>query len=207
LYGHFLDTRLKTALSTPTILPILHLEVPIRHIVSYHQLLLLFRKKYVKMSRNLSVVEPHPSIPKNGAFVYGGRGGAGNFKRYRSEDLTSGPTASGPASRISLTKGFKRQTSQPTGRGGAGNMFKSTADDERVFQFDEEMMKKREMQAPVYHIGRGGAANYVDESKQQPRTERMNSTTSALSSSSEDSTNGNAKKSEGTFSKLARRFS
>jgi hypothetical protein len=160
------------------------------------------------MSRNLSVVEPHPSIPKSGGYVYGGRGGAGNYKRYKSEEITAGPTATGPASRISLSKGFKRQpASHPTGRGGAGNMIRSSNDDERVFQFDEEMVKKRELQAPVYHIGRGGAANWVDESQAPRRTERMNSTASALSSSSEASGAENPKKVEGAFAKLARRFS
>ncbi len=161
------------------------------------------------MSRNYSFVEPHPTVPKSGGFVYGGRGGAGNYKRYKPEEITSGPTATGPASRVSLTKTFKRQSSQPTGRGGAGNMFRPDSE-ERVFQFDEEMMRTREAQAPVYHIGRGGAANWVDESRRQPpppRTERLNSTTSAMSSSSEDSTNGNAKRIDGAFSKLARRFS
>ncbi|KAK3714522.1 hypothetical protein LTR37_007828 [Vermiconidia calcicola] len=161
------------------------------------------------MSRRLSVTEPHPTVPKSGAYIYGGRGGAGNYKRYTAEDLTSGPSATGPASRISLSKLTKRQTAQPTGRGGAGNMFKSSSsdNDERVFQFDEEMVKRRELQAPVYHIGRGGAANYVDET-QQPRSQRMNSTVSAMSSSSEDSSTGNARRSgESTFSKIARRFS
>src|ERR1700761_6107908 len=136
------------------------------------------------MSRNVSVTEPHPSVPKAGGYVFVGRGGAGNYKRYKGDELTSGPTASGPASRISLTKGFKRQPAvQPTGRGGAGNMFRAPDNEERVFQFDEEMVKRREMQAPVYHIGRGGAANYVDETtqqqqqqQQQPRSERMGST-------------------------------
>ena len=155
------------------------------------------------MSRNLSVTEPHPSVPKTGGYIYGGRGGAGNYRRYKADDITPGATATGPASRISLSKSSKRQPLQHTGRGGAGNTFKPVETEERVFQFDEEMMKKRELQAPVYHIGRGGAGNEVN---QQPRTQRMNSTASAISSNSDDSDN-NARKSEGTFSKIARRFS
>ena len=158
------------------------------------------------MSRNLSVTEPHPSVPKTGAYIYGGRGGAGNFKRYKGDEITHGPTAAGPPSRISLSKTFKRPGSMPIGRGGAGNMFKTPDVEERVFQFDEEMAKRRELQAPVYHIGRGGAANGVDETQQQQqyRAERLNSTASA---GSDDSSIGNARRSESTFSKLARKFS
>ncbi len=172
------------------------------------------------MPRTLSVVEPHPSVPQSGGYVYGGRGGAGNYKHYKSTDLTAGPSATGPASRINLIKPFsKRQTASQTsptyfasGRGGAGNMFRpSTAgvDDERVFQFDEEMVKKRETQAvaPVYHIGRGGAGNYADESRPQ-RTARTDSGASVMSSSSEGSTDGAAAaKREGVMGKIARRFS
>lgn len=157
------------------------------------------------MSRNLSVTEPHPTVPKTGGYVYGGRGGAGNYKRYKAEEITPGPTATGPASRISLSKSSKRQPVQHTGRGGAGNVFKAAETEERVFQFDEEMVKKREIQAPVYHIGRGGAGNYASEPS---RSERLNSTASAISSGSDDSSSeGNATKTQGPFSKFVRRFS
>ena len=82
-------------------------------------------------------------------------------------------------------------------------MFKTPEPEERVFQFDEEM-KRRDWQSPIYHIGRGGAANWVDESQtQQRRNERMDSTASETSSSSEDS----ARRSEGPLSRIARRFS
>lgn len=165
------------------------------------------------MSRNLSVTEPHPSVPKGGAYIGGGRGGAGNFRRYKAEDLTVGPTASGPAARISLSKPFKRQNALATGRGGAGNMFKPSDSQERVFQFDEEMMKKRDFQAPVYHIGRGGAANWVDERpepQQRSRTQRIDSTSSMSSGSdsSEDVTNANVRRSiESAFNRLTRKWS
>jgi hypothetical protein len=157
------------------------------------------------MSRNLSVTEPHPSVPKSGGYIYGGRGGAGNYKRYKAEEITPGSTATGPASRISLSKSSKRQPVQHVGRGGVGNVYKAAETEERVFQFDEEMVKKREVQAPVYHIGRGGAGNYSGE---QPRTERLNSSASAISSNSDDSSSeGNAAKTSGPFSKFVRRFS
>lgn len=174
------------------------------------------------MSRthSVSVTEPHPSLPTTTPTSYlpTGRGGAGNYARYPTASLTAGPTATGPASRISLTKPFKRNqppTSTFYGRGGAGNSFRKAESEERVFQFDEEMVRTREVQSPVYHIGRGGAANWVDESKsgsgarEMPRTERVNSTASAVSSSSEGSVGGSAAKrsGEGAFSKLARRFS
>jgi len=116
----------------------------------------------------------------------GGIGGAGNYKRYTAEQLTSGPSATGPASRINLA------TKQPQrvvrcGRGGAGNLVKTpeTEEPQRIFQFDEEMVKRREAQAPVYHIGRGGAANFIDESK--PKVSRLGSTGSAASISSNSS--------------------
>ena len=80
-------------------------------------------------------------------------------------------------------------------------MYKPSDSEERVFQFDEEMVRRRDLQAPVYHIGRGGAANYVDE--REPRMTRLDSASSG-SISSEDGASGHVK---GAFSKLARRFS
>jgi hypothetical protein len=140
----------------------------------------------INMSRNLSITEPHPSVPKSGGYIGGGRGGAGNYQRYKSSDLTSGPTANGPASRISLSKPVSRTV--PAGRGGAGNMYHES---EAIFQFDEEMIKKRETHsAPVYHIGRGGAGNLFHDSKKshtidnKPKTHRSDSNSSAGSSAS-----------------------
>ena len=62
-------------------------------------------------SRKVSITEPHPSVPKSGtAYLSGGRGGAGNYKRYKAEDITDGQSATGPASRINLlSKSLKRQ--------------------------------------------------------------------------------------------------
>ncbi|KAL9071572.1 MAG: hypothetical protein Q9161_004139 [Pseudevernia consocians] len=50
-----------------------------------------------------------------------------------------------------------------TGRGGVGNML--GADEERrMFSFDEELAKEGKVGAvPVYHVGRGGQGNAVDE--------------------------------------------
>jgi hypothetical protein len=60
--------------------------------------------------------------------------------------------------------------------------------EEAIFQFDEEMIRKREAQsAPIYHIGRGGAANWVDASKEtkvKPSNHRKDSTSSGNSNAS-----------------------
>jgi hypothetical protein len=126
------------------------------------------------------ITEPHPSV--GGSYVYSGRGGAGNVTRVKPTDLTNGPTASGPASRVKLTP---PPTSSyfASGRGGAGNMY--TGKERAMFSFDEELQQQERLriqQAPVYHVGRGGAGNLVDEMK--PRSQRTNSSSSTLSNES-----------------------
>lgn len=153
------------------------------------------------MSRSYSVTEPHPSIPKSGAYIMGGRGGAGNYKRYKAEDLTSGPSATGPASRVSLPQPFKRQSAVPAGRGGAGNMVRPQENEERVFSFDEELVRQRESSTPIYHIGRGGAANWVDESIRPSASTRQGSSGSV---SSDDSATSKVRSALG---KVSRKFS
>jgi hypothetical protein len=145
------------------------------------------------MSRNYSVTEPHPSVPKSGTFVLGsGIGGAGNFKRYTPAEVTQGSNAQGPPSRITLARAPSSQRTIRVGRGGAGNFVPTSPETEQaMFQFDEEMHARREHQAPVYHIGRGGAANFVNESK--PRAQRMPS--SDASSVSSGSSAGSARRS------------
>ena len=152
------------------------------------------------MSRNFSVTEPHPSVPRSGAYIGGGRGGAGNYKRYNSDELTSGPSAAGPASRITLSKPVQRVV--PAGRGGAGNMFKPSQPEVPMFQFDEELVQRRESQAPVYHIGRGGAANFIDETK--PRANRMGSSDSSASVTSNSSSGSVRRSLEGAVKKVQR---
>lgn len=160
------------------------------------------------MSRSYSVTEPHPSVVK-GAYLGSGRGGAGNYVHYSDATLTSGPNATGPPARVELTRP-KVQRTVFAGRGGAGNMYKSSrahySPEPEVFQFDEELMKRREsVPAPMYHIGRGGAANFVVE---KPNANRMNSTASVASVSSERSTSSSVRRSvEGAFSKLSKRLS
>ncbi|KAM3425363.1 hypothetical protein BST61_g7310 [Cercospora zeina] len=128
-------------------------------------------------SRRYCVCEPHPSVPRSGGYIMGGRGGAGNYHRYKAEDLTPGHNATGPASRVSLARPCKR--TMTTGRGGMGNTITET--EQNIFQFDEEMLKARETAAtPVYRIGRGGAGNTVHESSSL----RKNSADSSASDSS-----------------------
>ncbi|KAF2170242.1 hypothetical protein M409DRAFT_64570 [Zasmidium cellare ATCC 36951] len=135
------------------------------------------------MPRNLSITEPHPTVPKSGGYIYGGRGGAGNYRRYKPEEVTTGPSATGPASRISLTKPFKRTV--PLGRGGAGNM-SSASNEESIFEFDEEMLNKRAANAaPIYHVGRGGAGNLFTEPTKKSASSRKDSTDSSSSAESE----------------------
>jgi len=84
-------------------------------------------------------------------------------------------------------------------------MFTPSETEETMFQFDEEMVKRRESQAPVYHIGRGGAANFIDETK--PKTTRMGSTDSTASVNSDHSTGSVRRSMEGAFGRLSRKLS
>merc|ERR1719282_488249 len=102
------------------------------------------------------ITEPHPSIPASHIY-HAGRGGAGNVMRVNPKSVTSGPDASGPASRIKLTPP-PADALFTTGRGGAGNVHREK--ERAMFSFDEELAQQerlREHAAPVYHIGRGGA--------------------------------------------------
>lgn len=159
------------------------------------------------MPRQYSVTEPHPSVPKSGTFVLGGGiGGAGNYARYNASEITSGPSATGPPSRITLNRAPPSNRPVRVGRGGAGNFYKTPEAEEQMFQFDEEMNARRENQAPVYHIGRGGAANFVDETKPNKTMPRMAS--SDASSVSSGSSAGSARRSiEGAIGKFTRKLS
>lgn len=142
------------------------------------------------MTRGYSVCEPHPSVPSTkgrSAYIQAGRGGAGNIKRYNSEQLTRGPAASGPASRVEIPSP-PPSTKFTAGRGGAGNTFTRNHSQRAMFSFDEElqreeMIKENMIKAPVYHIGRGGAGNAVNE--MEPKGGRTGSMSSSGSSISE----------------------
>ncbi|KAK1070888.1 hypothetical protein LTR12_007139 [Friedmanniomyces endolithicus] len=160
-------------------------------------------------TRTHSVVEPHPSVVKSSSnYIGSGRGGAGNYQRYHSSALSSGPNASGPAA-LTPNLNTPKPRVVPAGRGGAGNMmFRSSAHEEpNIFQFDEELIKRRESAAPVYHIGRGGAANWGGESKAPWTAERKGSSDSGASVYSDGSSGREGRRSlEGAFGRLQRRL-
>jgi hypothetical protein len=116
------------------------------------------------VSSSYRITEPHPSVPTS-HYIHAGRGGAGNVSYVDPKSITSGADASGPASRTALNT--KSSNYYPSGRGGAGNM--TFAGNERpIFSFDEELERQRRMQqhqAPVYHVGRGGAGNFASEKR------------------------------------------
>jgi len=130
--------------------------------------------------QSYSITEPHPSVPKSN-YMHSGRGGAGNYTQVNPEDITNGPTSIRPL------KGASPDDYFTAGRGGAGNVHRER--ERAIFSFDEELERQRrltEHQAPIYHVGRGGAGNLVDEMR--PRMEsRSNSTSSSSSSGSEHS--------------------
>lgn len=149
------------------------------------------------MPASYRITEPHPSVPASA--IYYGRGGAGNVTRVN--QVTPGQDASGPASRIKLTPPPSNSRFL-SGRGGAGNVHREK--ERAMFSFDEELAQQerlREHAAPVYHIGRGGAGNLVDEA---PRKARTGSTSSGGSS---DSSDGVRRSVESAWHKMTRPFS
>jgi len=151
-------------------------------------------------SRNYSITEPHPSIPATHYF-HSGRGGAGNVAHVNPKNVTSGPDASGPASRVTI------QTPTPSsyfaaGRGGAGNMHREK--ERAIFSFDEELerqTKLMEHQAPVYHVGRGGAGNLVDEMGEKRRQSRSSNSSTSSSESVRHSMDAAWNKVRGSFTR------
>jgi hypothetical protein len=150
------------------------------------------------------ITEPHPSIKSSSSYIYSGRGGAGNLHRIKASDnITNGPTASGPASRVKLSPP-PTTAYYASGRGGAGNMHREK--ERAMFSFDEELQQQerlRSQQAPVYHVGRGGSGNFVSESK--PKSQRQNSSSSVESVQSEK--DGVRRSAEAVWGRLSRTFS
>ncbi|KAF2202295.1 hypothetical protein GQ43DRAFT_430899 [Delitschia confertaspora ATCC 74209] len=149
------------------------------------------------------ITEPHPSVPASHIY-YSGRGGAGNITRVKPNTTTSGPNASGPASLVKLTPPPSNALFT-SGRGGAGNVHREK--ERAMFSFDEELEQQerlREHAAPVYHIGRGGAGNLIDEMK--PRVQRQGSA-SSTSSAGSTASNGVRGSMENAWMKVSRQFS
>lgn len=153
---------------------------------------------------NFHITEPHPSV--QASYLYSGRGGAGNAMRISSKEVTHGATASGPASRTKLPSP-PTNSLYATGRGGAGNMKKT---ERAIFSFDEELRQQerlRSQQAPIFHIGRGGAGNLIDGGIKPPRSQRQGSSASSSSSSMESDKDGVRQSIEIAWKRLSRQFS
>ena len=111
----------------------------------------------------MPITSPHSFVPLTKS-VHIGIGGTGNCHRYE-------PAASSTSSNIiksNTTVVPTHPSAQPRhfiiGRGGAGNRY--DASERAMFSFDEELERARrgsDSMAPVYHIGRGGVGNFVDE--------------------------------------------
>ncbi|KAF2842021.1 hypothetical protein M501DRAFT_1013390 [Patellaria atrata CBS 101060] len=152
-------------------------------------------------SSSYQITEPHPSVPRG--YIHAGRGGAGNVTYVDPASVTNGANASGPASRAKLTPPPSNSVFL-SGRGGAGNAHRQK--ERAIFSFDEELAQQRrimEHQAPVYHVGRGGAGNLVDE--MHPRSTRSGSASSTMS---EDSNASHKRTSiENAWNRVSRTFS
>jgi hypothetical protein len=143
------------------------------------------------------ITEPHPSV--SSPYIYSGRGGAGNLHRAPTS-VTNGATASGPASLVKLSP-LSSNAYFTSGRGGAGNMHREK--ERAMFSFDEELQQQerlRSQQAPVYHVGRGGAGNLVDEMS-ATKSGRQGSTSSVESVAEES---GVRRSLEGVWGKIRR---
>lgn len=161
------------------------------------------------VSLNYLITEPHPSAPRGrSAYIYSGRGGAGNYARYKAEDLTVGHEATGPASRAAISPPPMTQKVS-SGRGGLGNTFTRQDSQRAIFSFDEELARDQKLmdaraKAPVYHTGRGGSGNFVDGMK--PSASRQNSAASVSSNGSSVSDKAR-RKLGGAFRSLSRTWS
>lgn len=143
------------------------------------------------------ITEPHPSV--SSPYIYSGRGGAGNLHRAPAS-VTNGATATGPASLVKIPPPSS-STYFTSGRGGAGNMRREQ--ERAMFSFDEELQQQerlRSQQAPVYHVGRGGAGNAVLDGEGSGKSGRQGSTSSVESVQSE----GVRRSLEGVWGKIRR---
>lgn len=137
-------------------------------------------------TRNYSITEPHPSVPASNYYL-SGRGGAGNMTRVSAKSVSAGPNATGPAARVAIPV-VSNDAYFAAGRGGAGNMIREK--ERAIFSFDEELERQSRLldnQAPIYHVGRGGAGN-VDGSLEAARRLSLSSAARRASHSSAGST-------------------
>ncbi|KAI4284531.1 MAG: hypothetical protein L6R38_001354 [Xanthoria sp. 2 TBL-2021] len=116
------------------------------------------------MPFSLRLSEPHPTTTSS-TRVPTGRGGAGNFTRPPPPSaLPSTTTTVNPSSSSIFSSASSKNNKFVTGRGGAGN-FHGAQEQRPMFKFDEELERERRHAevVPVYHVGRGGVGNLVNE--------------------------------------------
>ncbi|KAL8713858.1 MAG: hypothetical protein Q9220_002003 [cf. Caloplaca sp. 1 TL-2023] len=121
------------------------------------------------MPFSIRLSEPHPTTTASTRLPTG-RGGAGNFTRPPPPSSLPSTTTSVQPSSSSTFSTSSQHNKFITGRGGAGNMH--TASSERpMFKFDEELERERRHAevVPVYHVGRGGMGNLINESAMSRR--------------------------------------
>ncbi|KAL8767115.1 MAG: hypothetical protein Q9209_006277 [Squamulea sp. 1 TL-2023] len=116
------------------------------------------------MPFSLRLSEPHPTTTSSTRLPTG-RGGAGNFTRPPPPSvLPSTTTTVDPSSSAIFSSASSKNNKFVTGRGGIGN-FHGANEQRPMFKFDEELERERRHSeaVPVYHVGRGGAGNLVNE--------------------------------------------
>lgn len=151
-------------------------------------------------SQQYRITEPHPSVPSS-TYFHSGRGGAGNVTHVNPQSVTSGPNATGPASQTKI-RPAPANAFFAAGRGGAGNIHREK--ERAMFSFDEELERQRKLmehQAPVYHIGRGGAGNLIDDMSQKRRESRSSAGSTSSSESVRHSMEGAWNKVRGSITR------
>ncbi|KAL8785743.1 MAG: hypothetical protein Q9213_003210 [Squamulea squamosa] len=116
------------------------------------------------MPFSLRLSEPHPTTTSSTRLPTG-RGGAGNFTRPPPPSALPSTTTTVQSSSSSIFSSASSKNNKfVTGRGGAGN-FHSANEQRPMFKFDEELERERRYSeaVPVYHVGRGGAGNLVND--------------------------------------------
>ncbi|KAL8844470.1 MAG: hypothetical protein Q9176_000981 [Flavoplaca citrina] len=120
--------------------------------------------KPATMPFSLRLSEPHPTTTSSTRLPTG-RGGVGNFTRPAPPSALPSTTTTVDSSSSSIfSSGSSKNSKFATGRGGAGN-FHSAQEQRPMFKFDEELERERRHAeaVPVYHVGRGGVGNLINE--------------------------------------------
>ena len=116
--------------------------------------------------------EPFPQYSHVSSMSFG-RGGAGN---RTGSTVPSKARTQLPPSSITTSQAHPGPK-YSSGRGGAGNMHR-TSEDRAIFHFDEELERdklRNQNVAPVYHVGRGGEGNVIDKRRASQGSEGSHS--------------------------------